>query len=440
MSSQNLIEKVRAAGVVGAGGAGFPTAIKLQKKIETLIINGAECEPLLHKDKELMKNFAIEIMTGVEIVREFLEARKAIIGIKFKNTDEIKALKRQADFRTEFCLMGDVYPAGDEFVLVYEATGKLIPPAGIPLDIGCVVLNCETALNIANAVNGIPVTEKMLTVAGAVNNPLTFMAPIGITYSECIAAAGGATVSEYAILSGGAMMGELITDLSTPITKTTAGLIILPLEHQLIKRRMLPPKAVKRIGASACDQCFRCTELCPRWLLGYDIVPHEVMRSLLFGPGERKEYYNEKAMLCIECNVCSLYACPEDLDPKNICTMGKQEMYAKGNRPDKTREVKANPIRSGRQVPTRMLTRKLGLAKYDIPAPYTKIMLEPSEISIPLKQHSGTPATATVAAGQRVSKGDLIGRIEDGVPGANVHTSIDGIVENVGNSVVIRKA
>jgi Na+-translocating ferredoxin:NAD+ oxidoreductase RnfC subunit len=228
--------------------------------------------------------------------------------------------------------------------------------------------------------------------------------------------------------------------MSTPITKSTAGLIVLPLDHQLIKRRLLPAVAVKRIGASACDQCFRCTELCPRWLLGYNIVPHEVMRSLLFGPGEKREYHNEKAMLCIECNICSLYACPEDLDPKSICSMGKEEMFTAGFRVNKSREVKANPVRSGRQVPTKMLTRKLDLTKYDNLAPYTRIDWSPSVVRIPLKQHSGVPAIANVANGQRVTKGEMIGRIGDQALGAHVHSSIDGVVDGVGNSIVIRKA
>jgi Na+-translocating ferredoxin:NAD+ oxidoreductase RnfC subunit len=333
--------------------------------------------------------------------------------------------------------MRDVYPAGDEFVLVYEATHRLIPPGGIPLEIGCVVVNVETLYNIARAVEGIPVTEKFLTVSGAVMNPSTFKVPIGTPYSDCIARAGGSTADKYAVLSGGAMMGELVTDINTPITKTTAGLIVLPIDHQQIIRRSLPRKAVERIGASCCDQCYRCTELCPRWLLGYNIVPHEVMRSLQVAPGERQDFFNKYSMLCIECNICSLYACPEDLDPKSICAWSKRELFSVGQRPDKNRPLKVHPMREGREVPTKLLTRRLGLAEYETEAPFIENDSVPVRVSIPLKQHAGTAAVPVVEAGQAVQRGQLIGEIYGDNLGARVHASIDGFVISVGNHITI---
>jgi Na+-translocating ferredoxin:NAD+ oxidoreductase RnfC subunit len=434
----NLAEKIRDAGVVGAGGGGFPTHIKFHGKIETLIANGAECEPLLAKDKAIMRHFAAQIADGLALASEWLSVKNTIVGIKSKNKDEIESLKNCLSSQTELHLMADVYPAGDEFVLVYEATGKLIPPGGIPLEIGCVVSNVETLYNIGQAAKDIPVTEKFITVTGAVKNPCTFKIPIGTSYKECIDIAGGATVSDYAILSGGAMMGEMITDTATPITKTTAGLIVLPKDHQQIKRRSLSQEKLERVGASACDQCYRCTDLCPRWLLGYQIVPHEVMRSLLFS-GPRREEFSMKALLCIECNICSLYACPEDLDPKNVCTRGKRELMGRGIRPDKSRPVKAHPLRSGRQVPTILLTRKLGLTQYDLPAPYVGVIFAPNMVRIPLKQHAGTAAIPVVSVNDKVVKGQLIGDIAPDALGAKVHASISGIVASIDKYVTIIK-
>jgi Na+-translocating ferredoxin:NAD+ oxidoreductase RnfC subunit len=434
----NLTEKIKNAGVVGAGGAGFPTHIKFRGQIETLIANGAECEPLLAKDKAIMRHFAPQVAEGLGSAGEWLSAKSTIVGIKSKNKDEIDALKKSLPIQTKIHLMADVYPAGDEFVLVYETTGKLIPPGGIPLEIGCVVSNVETLYNIGLAVNDIPVTEKFITVAGAVKNPCTFKIPLGISYKECIEIAGGATVDEYAILSGGAMMGELITDITTPITKTTAGLIILPKDHQQIKRRSLSQEKLERIGASACDQCYRCTDLCPRWILGYQIVPHEVMRSLQFS-GPRWDEFSMKALLCIECNICSLYACPEDLDPKNVCTRAKRELMARGIRPDKTRPVQAHALRPGRQVPTRLLTRKLGLSQYDLPAPYVGIVYEPGTARIPLKQHAGTAAIPVVSINEKVIKGQLIGDIAPDAVGARVHASISGTIAAIDKYVTIIK-
>lgn len=437
MPEQNLIEKIRDAGVVGAGGGGFPTHVKMRAGIETLIVNGAECEPLIAKDKELMKAFAPEIAEGLEAARGWISPKKVIFGIKAKNKDEVNALKKNLEPPISFCLMEDVYPAGDEYVLVFEATGKLVPPGGIPIEVGCVVVNVETLLNIGQAAKDIPVTEKIITVAGAVKNSVTFKVPIGISYADCIRLAGGATCREYAVLSGGAMMGELVTDMTTSVTKTTAGLIVLPVDHQMVRRRILPRKAVARIGASACDQCYRCTELCPRWLLGYDIVPHEVMRSLLFG-AERREQFSVKALNCIECNICSLYACPEDLDPKSICTWSKRELFAKGIKIDKSRTPKAHPMRNGRQVPTKLLTRRLGLSLYDKPAPYVAIDFKPESITIPLKQHAGYAALPVVKAGDMVAKGQVIGDISPELLGARVHASIDGVIESAEGSITIR--
>jgi Na+-translocating ferredoxin:NAD+ oxidoreductase RnfC subunit len=436
--SLNLAEKIRNAGVVGAGGAGFPAHIKFRGNVETLIANGAECEPLLAKDKAIMRYFAPQIVEGLELSSDWLSAKTTIVGIKSKNKDEIEALKKTLPAQTQIHLMADVYPAGDEFVLVYEATGKLIPPGGIPLEIGCVVANVETLYNIGLAAGDIPVTEKFITVAGAVRNPCTFKIPIGTSFKECIDIAGGATVSDYAILSGGAMMGELIDDVSTPITKTTAGLIVLPKDHQQVKRRSLSQEKLERVGASACDQCYRCTDLCPRWILGYQIVPHEVMRSLQFS-GPRREEFSLQALLCIECNICSLYACPEDLDPKNICTGAKRKLMARGIRPDKSRPVNVHPLRSGRQVPTKLLTRKLGLSPYDTPAPYVGIIFEPQMVRIPLKQHAGTAAIPVVSVNDNVVKGQIIGDIAPDAIGAKVHASISGKVASIDKYVTIIK-
>jgi Na+-translocating ferredoxin:NAD+ oxidoreductase RnfC subunit len=434
----NLTEKIRNAGVVGAGGGGFPTHVKLRAPIETLIANGAECEPLLAKDKAIMRHFAPEIIDGLEISAKWLTARNTIIGIKSKNKTEIDSLKKIALPSVKFHSMADIYPAGDEYILVYEATGKLIPSGGIPLEIGCVVINIETLYNISRAINDIPVIEKFITVAGAVKSPSTFKVPIGTSFDDCIKLAGGAAVDNYAIIAGGAMMGELVTDISTPITKTIAGLIVLPIDHQQIKRRLLTQQKLERVGASACDQCYRCTDLCPRWLLGYDIVPHEVMRSLLFS-SPRWEQFSVKALNCIECNICSLYACPEDLDPKNICSRAKRKLFAKGYRPDKSRRVEPHPLRPGRQVPTRLLTRKLGLTQYDQPAPFIETEFEPQKVTIPLKQHAGSAAVPIVKVNDRVAKGQLIGDVAETNLGAKVHSSIAGEVVSIDSNITIIK-
>ena len=170
----DLSQNIYNAGVVGAGGAGFPTHIKANSKVEFVLANGAECEPLIHKDYELMVNFPKEIVAGMEAMIESTGAKKGYFGIKAKNVKAISSISNVIDTQIEMCQLGDFYPAGDEYELVYAATKRLIPPHGIPLNVGCVVNNVETFYNINNAINGFPVTEKFLSVTGLVKKPCSF--------------------------------------------------------------------------------------------------------------------------------------------------------------------------------------------------------------------------------------------------------------------------
>ncbi len=278
-----LSEKLKEQGVVGAGGAGFPTYVKANSKVEFMLANGAECEPLVHKDVELMKNFPAQIVSGMNLMMKATGAQRGKFGIKSKNTAAIAAIEAHLKARPiDMVFLGDFYPSGDEYELVYTATGRLIPPAGIPLQVGCVVNNVETLYNVHGASKGVPVTEKFVSIAGAVREPQSFWAPIGTSFRDLIELAGGATVPEFAMFVSGIMMGSLSFDLDAVVTKTTAGLIVLPRDHYLITRKGRPEPEMSRIGKSACDQCSYCTEFCPRYLLGYEVMPHKVMRSLGF--------------------------------------------------------------------------------------------------------------------------------------------------------------
>ncbi len=435
----SIIEKIREAGVVGAGGAGFPSHVKYDTKAEILLANGAECEPLLYKDKELMRLFPNEIRKGMEIVAETVQAKKQILGIKSKNGEIIGNFRRifGRDGAT-IHEMGDYYPAGDEYVLVYEATGRLIPYGGYPVHIGCVVTNVETLLNVTLATLGVPVTEKFITITGSVRNPLTCKVPIGMSIKEVIELAGGSSHSgPIAVFDGGAMMGQLVTDLSKPVTKTSGGYIVLPADHILVRRKNAGKSEFKRIGQSACDQCSLCTEFCPRYLLGYEIEPHKVMRSLGFA-GEKDDMWGKYAVNCCECNLCSMYACPEDLDPKQACVRSKVNIRLKGlpySPPE--RELHAHPMQEHRKVSTEKLTRKLGLIPYDAKALYVDLKISPSQVCIPLSQHIGNAAEAIVKPGDKVALGQMIGKVEGKTLGANVHASISGIVKSVDREIVI---
>jgi len=432
----SLSDLIYEAGVVGAGGAGFPTHVKASAKSEIVLANGAECEPLIHKDYELMVHFADEINYGFELLLESTSAIKGYFGIKEKNQKAVEVISNTLNEKSEITRLGDFYPSGDEYELVYEATGRLIPSAGIPLDVGCVVNNVETLLNISKAKRNESVTEKFICVAGTVKNPSSFFVPIGTSFDKVIKHAGGTTIDEFGIFVGGVMMGDLTFNLDEVVTKTTAGLIILPKDHYLIRRKNQPEQNWHRIGKSACDQCSYCTEFCPRYLLGYQVEPHQVMRSLGFTK-TGASVWNQMAELCCSCGLCTLYACPEDLYPKEACDKAKIEMKNEGIKFIQQKPVKVHPIKEGRKVPLKQLVGKLKLADYDVEAPYNPEKLSVKKVKIPLLQHIEKPASPAVKKGEIIETGEIIGRMQEGQLGANVHASIGGKVKEVDENFIL---
>lgn len=435
----SIAQAVRDAGVVGAGGAGFPTHVKLDAQVEYVLANGAECEPLLHKDAELTIAHVDQVLKGMALSMEATGAKKGIFGIKAKKKKAVAVLEKATEQTpVQVQLFGDYYPAGDEYVLVYECTGRLIPAGGIPLQVGAIVHNSETLFNMAEAVEGRPVTKKILTVTGEVKNPMSLAVPIGITLQELIEIAGGATTHDYTAFVGGLMMGKVEQDLSKPVTKTTGGLIVLPSDHRLVQRVLTPNKAMHRIGKSACDQCSYCTEFCPRYLLGYDVQPHKVMRTLGF-TASGKHNWSKWADLCCSCGLCTLYSCPEDLFPKEACDQAVADRKAAGMERwlGPTKEIKAHPMEAGRHVPIKALMRKLGVTSYDVPAPWFDCQYEPRKIVLPLSQHLGAPAEPVVRVGDRVQAGQLVADIPEGKLAARIHSSMGGTVTAVNGAITI---
>lgn len=435
MNSPETLGRIRAAGVVGAGGAGFPTYKKLDAQVEYVIANGAECEPLLQKDRESMLQEQDAFFRGLEIMRSLTSARNVTIAVKRKNEDVATGFHDQAAAAGfETLVYEDVYPAGDEYILVYEVSGRQIPPGGIPLSVGCVVDNVETIINIAHAVEGRPVVDKYVTVAGAVENPLTTVVPVGTSIADCIALAGGCTIDDPVVLTGGVMMGGVAKGLSDPVGKTVGGLIVLPADHYLVRRKTEAKETYTRIGHGQCDQCSLCTELCPRYILGYPIEPHRVMRTLLM-TGEEKQRGSLWAQYCCECNICSLIACPEQLDPKNICVDAKAMLREKRDgRTEAELETlfrPPHPARKGREIPIRTLYTRLGLNPYDRKANFAAIDWQPDSVTISLAAHIGRPADPIVHPGQSVRRGDVVGTVDEDQLGCPVHASIDGRVTSV---------
>jgi Na+-translocating ferredoxin:NAD+ oxidoreductase RnfC subunit len=426
-------ERLEELGIVGAGGGGFPTAVKFRTRVSMLIANAAECEPLLHKDKELLHHYAEPFLRGMRLAMEMVGAREGVVGIKEKYLDIIAALESQAGAGIKVVPLPDCYPAGDEFILVHLVTGRVIPPGGLPKDVDVAVANVETLMNIALDQ---PVTHKYLTVAGAVATPVTLRVPVGVTIGEVIAAAGGTTVSDFGVLIGGVMMAKPAASLDVPVTKTSGGIIVLPTEHSLIRRHNAPWIHVAKIGRSACDQCRFCTEFCPRYLLGHPIEPHAAMRSLGFATGADAMV---ATLYCCECNLCTMYACPEDLDPKTVCVQNKPLARERGLTFKGTPEsITPNPMAEFRRVPMRRLIARLGLGEYNNTGPLTEHAFAPRKVNVLLKQHAGAAAVPVVKTGDRVRTGDLIAAPEQGKLGARIHASIDGIASVSNDAVIIQ--
>lgn len=433
MDKQSILNKIRRAGVVGAGGAGFPTYKKLDAVVEHIIANGAECEPLLYKDRETMLQDQERLFRGLQIMQQITGAAHVTIALKTKNSDVADRYSDMAGKHGyDLFIYEDVYPAGDEYVLVYEITGRLIPPGGIPLQVGCVVDNVETIVNIARAVDeDSPVLDKYITITGAVKEALTTTVPVGTTFAECLQLAGGTTTDHPVVLTGGVMMGGLDRDLNNPVSKTIGGLIVLPHDHYLVRRKGAAKETYTRIGHGQCDQCSLCTEMCPRYIMGYPIEPHKVMRTLLM-TGEARERGSLWAQYCCECNVCSLIACPESLDPKNICVDAKAVLREKKmGRSQQELEVlfrDVHPARKGREIPITTVYQRLGLKPYDRKANFVESSLHPQEVVIPINSHIGQPARPVVRTGDTVVRGDVVADVEEQALGCPAHASISGTI------------
>ena len=438
----DIVDKIRAAGVVGAGGAGFPTHVKVQFDVEQVLANGASCEPLLVSDPYLIEHHTDLIIDGLSTVMDCTNAGKGTICVKSKHRSALEALTAKiagngyAQHIKVFEL-DDYYPAGDEFILVNEVIGQVVPEGGIPLNVLAVVCNVESLLNVSRAMAGQPVTDRYLTVSGEVHNPVICKVPIGTAVEEVIQLAGGPSIPDYGIVMGGPMMGKVLADSQDPVTKTTSGLIVLPPQHSIIRDKQKDMERMRFIAKSACTQCSRCTDLCPRNLIGHSLEPHKIMRHLAYKPGMEGEIL-EDALICSECGVCEKFACPMMLSPREINTVLKQKCLAEGVKREPKRETyKVSPFFDTRKVPVQRLMERLEVIKYDSHPEFTTDEVQVDNVNILLQQHLGKPSLPVIGKGDRVKKGDLIGEIPEGALGARIHASIDGTVSSVDDERII---
>ena len=423
---------IEAFGVIGAGGAGFPTHVKLKSRPDTLIVNAAECEPLLHKDMQLLLHFSDIVLQGLRTALDITGARAAIIGIKEKHDKEIALLESKVAGNIRVVPIEDVYPAGDEVTLIYMTTRRVVAPGALPISVGCIVQNVETLYNIgANA----PVVDKFISVAGAVEEPATVRVPVGISFADVLSRFR-ITEPGYVVRSGGLMMGALEPDLEKTVSKRTGALIVLPPDHYCVTmyRRFQTDHDVDRIAKAGCDQCSFCTELCPRYLLGQPVRPETAMRNRMFDREESPMLFPGNVSCC-ECNLCTMYSCPEGLDPRGATVLEKRLSRERGLTWTGS-DPGVHPMYEYRKVPSLKLKQRLDVLKFKDEGPLKEFAFHPAVVRIPLCEHLGAPARPVVSVGGVVRRNDLIGQ-GHGTVSSSVHASIDGRVRAITKDEIV---
>lgn len=295
---QDFLDAVRASGLVGLGGAGFPTVVKLTVKnleqVKAIIINGAECEPYITSDTRTMLDRSLEVMEGARLVQKFLQVKRVILAIEDNKPFCVRTYRKlvEDELGMEVCALPSLYPQGGEKVLIYNTMGQIVPEGKLPLDVGAIVLNCTTLANIAHyCQTGMPLVEKCITVDGsAVRKPKNVIVPIGMKIGDVFEACGGFREEPKKVLYGGPMMGIAVPDLEQPILKNTNAILAMTAADAALPT------------ASACIRCGKCIAHCP-----LNLMPCELETA--YNTGNMERLAALKANLCMECGCCS-YGCP----------------------------------------------------------------------------------------------------------------------------------
>lgn len=431
MDILELSSILRDNGIVGAGGAGFPTYAKLSKDADTIILNCAECEPLLKLHRQLLKEHCYEILKAFSMMADAVEAEKAIIGIKEEYASTIVVLEEVMRGFPNITLhkLPSTYPTGDEVVLIYETTGRVVRPGGIPIENKVTVFNVETVYNVYQAVyNRQAVINKYVTIVGEVEHPVTVQLPIGTSIKEAVKCAGEITIDQPVFLVGGPMMGNIMAE-DQVITKTTNAIIVLPSNHPLIVKKKVQINRELNRAASSCCQCQTCTDLCPRNALGHPIKPHLFMRAVANRDTHQIEPFIN-TLFCSSCGLCEMYSCPQGLSPRSIMAAYKVGLRKEGIKPPVVAAKEVNAAREYRRVPEARLMSRLGLEKYNRDAPLEDKGQSIKYVKVKLSQHIGAPSIACVSPKMQVKQGDIIAKPSDGLS-VGIHSPIDGEIMEV---------
>ena len=433
----SLVETVKQAGVIGCGGAGFPTHVKIDTHADVVIANGAECEPLLNSDQRVMEHYADELVEGLVLIMRQVGAARGIIGLKKAYHDSIDALSTRiaAENDVELGVLGNFYPSGDEQILLTELTGRIVPEGGIPPIVNAVVSNVLTMVQVARAAKGQNVTHREVTLVGEIKKPKVVVTAIGTPIRDLLKGALPAIpLEDIVVIDGGPMMGKIVS-LDDTVNKTTSGLVFLSKDHPLIQWRSIPMQAMVRRSTAACCQCRDCTEACSRYMQGHDIQPHLMMRSLAYQTDEPTKGMTA-AFLCSQCGLCE-FACPMNLSPRRAYAELAAKFRAGGMKnPHHNAPVSVHEFNQYRKIGKDRLIRRYQLTDYDTHSLTLTAIPDPPMVKLSLTQAFGAPSEPVVKSGDTVKCGQLIANAPDGKLGAALHASIDGRVTAIDSDYI----
>lgn len=432
-----LKELMKAAGIIGAGGAGFPSYAKLAGGADTLLVNGAECEPLLYTDYIILKRELSMVLSGIRAVLDGTGISRAVLAIK-EHTAKRLSFKdgEKLDTGITVKVLPDVYPLGDEVALIYEVLGRLVKPASLPITVGVIVYNVETMYNLGRAVRYCePVTMKWLTVGGDIEKPVVVRVPVGTPIEELFDKLGIEVDEDHSVIDGGPSMGKLVNHVRASVTKTTKGILVLPNNTQAVMSKLMNEKMAVARAETACCQCTRCTDMCPRALLGYPLEPHKMVRTAM-QVAEAMPQMVISATLCCGCGICESIACSQGISPKAVINNYKAVLAKNGMRFFSTQSREVTEEREYRKIPSERWMSALGVARFDKLPAYIGELADIERVSVPLTKHIGAPSIPTVRDGDTVKRGDVIAAAADGLS-VPQHATIDGRVTVENRKIII---
>lgn len=432
-----LVDSVKQAGIIGCGGAGFPTHVKIDAEVGVVLANGAECEPLLNSDQRVMEQYADELIEGLRLVMKNTGAHKGYIALKEDYNHSISELESRLKGKSDIEVfpLSNFYPAGDEQILLTEVTGKIVPEGGIPLNVGAVVSNVLTFVQIARAEKGEAVTSRLVTLVGEVRKPQVIDAPIGMPVLDLLnIAMPSIPVEDIVVIDGGPMMGRIV-DLDGVVNKTTSGLLFLAEDHPLIVERNIPMSSMIRRSVAACCQCRMCTDVCSRYMQGHAIEPHFMMRSLGYRNAPTKG--TTAAFLCSQCGLCE-FACPMNLSPKRaFAELLKKYQEGGMKNPHNNMPSAVHEFNQYRKISKDRIIRRYSLSSYNSHSLSLTSVEDPDLVRMALGQAIGAPSEPVVKKGDMVAKGDLVARIPEGKLSSNLHASISGKIKEIENGYIV---